>query len=84
MYQDILSSLLSVSVSPSYECGLVAGWPKSCSGCRDFPTFLKSGLKGPVEFGKKAFQTIKLGKPELDRHFKWIKKHIRNSSVKLL
>ena len=29
--------------------------------------------QGPVEIW-----TIKLGKLELDRHFKWIKKHIRN------
>ena len=39
---------------------------------KDFTTFLV-GTRGLLNFGKKSIWTIKLGKLELDRHFKWIK-----------
>ena len=48
---------------------------------RDFPTFLKSG-PGACWLWKKSIWTIKLGKLELNRHFKWIKNHIRNKKCK--
>ena len=33
--------------------------------------------QGPVQFGEKAFPTIKLGKLEMDRHFEWIKTYTK-------
>ena len=52
---------------------------------RDFPTFLKS-RPVPVKFGKKHLKHQNWEKwmqsKKLDRHFKWIKKHIRNQQCK--
>ena len=47
------------------------GWAKY-QGFSFLSEVVASGL---LNLEKKAFPTFKLGKPELDRHFKWFKKH---------
>ena len=43
-----------------------------------FSYLSEAGARGLLNLGEKSIWTIILGKLELDRHFKWIKNHIRN------
>ena len=48
------------------------------SGSQGFFLHSEVGARGLLNLGKKSIRTIILGKLECNRHFKWIKNHIRN------